>query len=702
MGMSEDNAAYPVPKADRYRRIRELSQVIKGRYILILLCIIVVNALVFLHVYGSGKLYTATSQILVRLSQPFGVSPSAAPQLSVLQSDALLERLIVEQGLYRITEFGGLSAATDFYALDRGQRDAIRQAVRDNLVIKSHDDDAAVIDISFKSGDPVLAVTVANALAHLYADAETSVAKVVIKEELNRVAAQADGLGYDVHQAQKAYDNAVASQSGEVSSMDAETYTREMEKLTRQYDVAQESMMETGVALDQMKALLADESQELRVPVFVDLPLFVSLRQEEDDLLQYRAQAEKDGEDKDTLKAADEVMVAFRKKLRGEIENYIESLQLKRDIQSSEVKALSGRMEDLKAAYNGSRGREADIVAARVQLEMSKTLLENFAQSYLKSLQDDNYGKEPVRILTMATSSREDVHPPVVFVFLYAVVVGYGVAFLIAVAGVFFRRVVYGPAQLESLTGLPVYAMLPRVKFLRGRKVVTYLSEKPASAMAETMRTLLTTIRLQGELSAGDRCRVLTVTSTCPDEGKTTISAWLATTAAQNGKKVLVIDADMRRPSLHKTYGIGNARGLADYLSDRLPLVDTIYRNHPSGVHLMTGKAIPVHALMLLSSGRMESLVRRLKDSYDLIIIDAPTSLVFSDARVLARLSDQVFYIVEWNKTVCGDICEVMRSFFASGRPKMAFIINKVNNNNMIRFNRREMSYLNYFGKKKK
>ena len=72
--------------------------------------------------------------------------------------------------------------------------------------------------------------------------------------------------------------------------------------------------------------------------------------------------------------------------------------------------------------------------------------------------------------------------------------------------------------------------------------------------------------------------RVITMTSTISDEGKTTNATWLATTAAQSGEKVLIIDGDMRRPSLHKSFNIGNAKGLVDYLSDRLPLDEAIYK----------------------------------------------------------------------------------------------------------------------------
>jgi capsular exopolysaccharide synthesis family protein len=187
--------------------------------------------------------------------------------------------------------------------------------------------------------------------------------------------------------------------------------------------------------------------------------------------------------------------------------------------------------------------------------------------------------------------------------------------------------------------------------------------------------------------------RIITVTSTLPDEGKSTTVSWLATIAAQNGDKVLVIDADMRRPSLHKQYDIGNAKGLSDYLSDRLPLDDVIFDKHPSGVHILTSKAIPTHALTLLTSDRMESLLRRVRDIYDLILIDAPTSLVFSDARVMAKMSDKTFYIIEWKKTR-RDICmAALKQFTDMDYKNLAIVLNKADIPHYIENQKSSMAY---------
>jgi len=152
----------------------------------------------------------------------------------------------------------------------------------------------------------------------------------------------------------------------------------------------------------------------------------------------------------------------------------------------------------------------------------------------------------------------------------------------------------------------------------------------------------------------------------------------LAMVAAKSGERVCVVDCDLRRPALHKAFGIGNARGVADYLSDRLGLDEVIYRKDPSGVHLVTAKPVPSYSLTLLTSGRMERMIELLREQYDLVILDAPSSLAFADARVLARMVDQTLYVVAWNRTRRESVIASLKAYADMGYADLALVLNKV------------------------
>ncbi|HEY8963781.1 MAG TPA: hypothetical protein VIN59_04880, partial [Alphaproteobacteria bacterium] len=113
-------------------------------------------------------------------------------------------------------------------------------------------------------------------------------------------------------------------------------------------------------------------------------------------------------------------------------------------------------------------------------------------------------------------------------------------------------------------------------------------------------------------------------------------------------------------------------------LSDRLPLDEVIYRRDPSGVHMITAKAVPSYSLTLLTSGRMERLMNALREQYDLIILDAPSSLAFADARVIAGMVDQTLYVVEWNHTARRSVLASLKNYADLGYEPLALVMNKV------------------------
>jgi polysaccharide biosynthesis transport protein len=128
-------------------------------------------------------------------------------------------------------------------------------------------------------------------------------------------------------------------------------------------------------------------------------------------------------------------------------------------------------------------------------------------------------------------------------------------------------------------------------------------------------------------------------------DGKSALAVWLAQTAQQAGLRVCIVDADLRRPSQHLLFGIGNAKGLADYLSGVTGVGTLAYDRHDSGIHLITNRAMPHSAIGLLSSPRLELLLRTLREDYDLVLIDTPSCLGLSDAAIIAPLCDQVLML---------------------------------------------------------
>ena len=169
----------------------------------------------------------------------------------------------------------------------------------------------------------------------------------------------------------------------------------------------------------------------------------------------------------------------------------------------------------------------------------------------------------------------------------------------------------------------------------------------PRSAAAEAYRTLRTNVQLS---SIDAPIRALLVTSASADEGKSTTLANLAVAFAQAGQRVVLVDCDLRRPSLHTVFGVANERGLTSMLLEddaAAPLVATAVE----GLRLLPSGPIPPNPSELLGSKRIENAIERLKSDADLLLFDAPPALAVSDAAVLSRRVDAVMLVVSAGRT---------------------------------------------------
>jgi non-specific protein-tyrosine kinase len=169
----------------------------------------------------------------------------------------------------------------------------------------------------------------------------------------------------------------------------------------------------------------------------------------------------------------------------------------------------------------------------------------------------------------------------------------------------------------------------------------------PRSAVAEAYRTLRTNIQFS---SLDEPLRTLLVASASADEGKSTTLANLAVTFAQAGRRTILVDSDLRRPSLHAIFGMPNDQGLTTMLLQDdapAPLVETPIE----GLRLLASGPIPPNPSELLASRRLEGAIARLRDDADLVLFDSPPALAVSDAAVLSRRVDGVVLVVRAGKT---------------------------------------------------
>ncbi|MFQ5623782.1 MAG: CpsD/CapB family tyrosine-protein kinase, partial [Paracoccaceae bacterium] len=169
-----------------------------------------------------------------------------------------------------------------------------------------------------------------------------------------------------------------------------------------------------------------------------------------------------------------------------------------------------------------------------------------------------------------------------------------------------------------------------------------------SSGLAESVRNLRTSLLLR---DAQNPPRVVLTTSSVPGEGKSTLAMMLAQNAAAMGRKVLIVEADLRRPTFARFLGGGGGAGLAGILRGGASLDEATEHHAGSGFDVMCGGSATVNPADLFSGAAYGDLVAELKQRYDFIVIDAPPVLPVPDARLLAGSADAVLYAVRWKKT---------------------------------------------------
>ena len=174
------------------------------------------------------------------------------------------------------------------------------------------------------------------------------------------------------------------------------------------------------------------------------------------------------------------------------------------------------------------------------------------------------------------------------------------------------------------------------------RQLITVAT--PKSIISEQFRTIRTNLTFS---LPDENLNTLFFTSASPSEGKSTVSANTAVTFAQAGKKVLFVDADMRKPTVHYTFRLPNAAGLSTVLTNQITVEEIVRETDIDNLYVITSGPIPPNPSELLGSKTMTYLIEKLKEDFDLIVFDAPPTLSVTDAQILSNEMDGTVLVID-------------------------------------------------------
>jgi polysaccharide biosynthesis transport protein len=334
------------------------------------------------------------------------------------------------------------------------------------------------------------------------------------------------------------------------------------------------------------------------------------------------------------------------------------------------IDARTGQLEEVRNLLSNTRGR-----AERTELKTEADALETQIAILQQQLIDVSPAEQlnVGQVVGPADVPTDPISPNYSRNLLLAFLVGLG----LGVGAAFLRERLddrlRGRDELETVTGSPVLAVVPRVPFWKKGQTPLLISlAQPQSAAAEAYKTLRTSVLYAAQQNG---LKVLLITSPQAGEGKTATTANLGVALAQAGKQVIMVSADLRKPRLHLFFDTSNTVGLTDVLEGRQSAFDVLATNSES-LRIIPSGTVPANPAELLGSDAMGRSLKNLREVADFVLIDAPPLLAVTDAVALAPFADGVLFVADAATTTRGSIKHALKQLEAVNAPLIGAVLN--------------------------
>lgn len=532
-----------------------------------------------------------------------------------------------------------------------------------------------VMDIDVLSADAEKAARIANAIADAYIEdqlnakfEETKRASGWLQDRLKELRAQASIQQRAVVDYRNEHNIVDTGANGQLLN------DQQLSQVNSQLILAQAATAEAKARYERIQEVLKQEVPDASVTDALNNPIITKLRGEYLELAEHEAiWTKKYGPDHLSV-------IAVKNQMR-ELQNSIrdQTIKIEQSYKSDYEIALA-REESLRKSLGTAVSQTQLTNQAQIQLrelqsaaDASKALYDNFLQKYMEAVQSQSFPITEARLVGTAEAPLTKTFPKTSLVMLLALVGGSMLSFGVGALRETMDRVFRSSDRVEEELQINCLAMLPRIKpaaassvkttempdqsqptseptLLRcSQSILDFVLDQPFDTFSESLRTVKVTSDLSGILKVK---KVVGMISTLPGEGKSTVSANYAQLIAHSGGRALLIDADLRNPTLSRQLA-NDGPGLIDVLAGWKSLDEILLLDPRSGLRFLPAGAksnLP-HTNELLASDAMKKLITRLKESYDYLIVDLPPLIPVVDARASTNFVDAYLCTVEWGVT---------------------------------------------------
>jgi succinoglycan biosynthesis transport protein ExoP len=560
-----------------------------------------------------------------------------------------------------------------------------------------------VMSIAYVLPDPAKAARIANTLAEQYLVSQLEAKFDATKRANDWLAQRLDGLRQQVEVSENAV---VAYQAKHNLAVTAQTdvTTQQLTELSTQLTLSRAETAAAEARLGQVEGLVRRGGAESAAEV-LNSPLIQKLREEESALQRKLSElATRYGDRHPRIINARAEIAQLHNSIENEVAKIVQNLRNQVQVARARQEALSNDVQHLKEQANEVKGAEVELGQLKREAQANRTLYDTFLARFKETKQEQGIDQPDARIISTADIPAALTYPKKSLIVALAAAaslwLGIFLAFIVERLDSGFR----GAEQIRTAAGLSTLALIPyQGRLGRRKRPEAFVVAKPASQLAESIRTLLAGVLLSDIDTVP---RTVLVTSALPGEGKTAISVLLARVAALGGKRTLLIDCDVRRPSIQRVLypkpQAGAERdqppiGLSDVLTEQVSFNEAIFADKETGLHvLFAGHGVP-NPENLVHSKHLAGLLEMVTERYDLVIIDSSPVMAVADPLILAALTDRTIFVIQWEKTPRKVALSALRQLANANAQLAGVVLSQVNVRRHARYGFGDYGY--YYGR---
>ena len=553
-----------------------------------------------------------------------------------------------------------------------------------------------VLKVSFQSENPRTAANIANKVVELYIGAQLEAKSEAIQRANQWLSKRLVDLREKVLASERMVED-FRQRSGLIQGRDTTLALQEISELNAQLLEAQAKRVDAEARIMLVRDALASEDGIESITEVLESSLIQALRREEIELDRQAAELSQHyGERHPKMITVRAEIEDLHQKIRTEIGRIIQGLRNEVTIARITEVTLTRNLGRLKAEVGELNQADVQLRTLEREAEANRQLYETFLARSKETSNQDDFQEADVQIVSRASVPPEPSHPKTTLLLVVSFVGSGFIGLLLAFTMEHMSSGIHSLEEVEQYLGVAPLGLIPVVRgtWWLGKSLQTYVVEKPTSAYAESIRNLYANLVLP---NYGERSlKVILVTSALPREGKTSVALAMGRLVAASGKSVVIVDADLRRPTAHKLLGVQLKPGFAEYVRGEATLPDVVRQDPRSPLHAVPAGAVDSAPATLIRSEQVRTLLLALSAAYDLVIVDSAPIFAIADTRILSKHVDNTILIVRWRKTRRANVIHALRQLAHVGSDVGGVALSMVDVKKHARYGHGDSGY--YFG----